>query len=189
MNLHDGLRRVERMKSLDRPADAASGLANRVIDRRGLAQALRGSWLGHPVHPLLVTVPVGTWTAAAVFDMVFKDVTTARRLVAVGLAAAPPTALAGWADYTLLNRRQQRVGLVHAASNLVGVLVLSLAYRAYRRDRPRAARVYTLLGLAAIGVGGALGGHLSYAQGAGVFRWQPARAATPGTPRKYQRAA
>ncbi|WP_308206994.1 DUF2231 domain-containing protein [Mycolicibacterium hippocampi] len=177
------------MKSLDRPADAAADLADRVIDRRGLARALRGSWLGHRVHPLLVTVPVGTWTASAVFDVLFKDVTTARRLVAVGLAMAPPTALAGWADYPLLDRRQQRVGLVHAASNLVGVLVFSLAYRAYRRDRPRAARVYTFLGLAAIGVGGALGGHLSYAQGAGVFRWQPARAVTPGAPREFQHAA
>lgn len=28
-----------------------------------------------------------------------------------------------------------------------------------------------------ISAGGALGGHLSYAQGAGMFRWQPLRAA------------
>jgi len=30
--------------------------------------------------------------------------------------------------------------------------------------------------LLTIGVGGALGGHLSYAQGAGMYRWQTARA-------------
>ena len=119
---------------------------------------------------------------SAVFDVVFKDVTAARRLVAVGLAATPPTVLAGWADYALLNRRQRRVGLVHAASNALGVTMFALSYRAYRRHRNRAARTYTFLGLAAISVGGALGGHLSYAQGAGMFRWQPLRAVTQPQP-------
>ena len=69
-----------------------------------------------------------------------------------------------------------------------GLVLFSLAYRAYRREHPRAARTLTLLGLAAISVGGALGGHLSYAQGAGMFRWQPLRAVTPRTPIEYQRA-
>ncbi|GAC1398909.1 MAG: DUF2231 domain-containing protein [Mycobacterium sp.] len=189
MNLHRLLASFERARLLDPPAEAASRVAGRLIERRGLAHALRGSWLGHPVHPLLVTLPIGTWIASAVFDVVFKDVTAARRLVAVGLAATPPTVLAGWADYTLLGRRQQRVGLVHAASNALGVAMFALSYRAYRRQRIRAARTYTVLGLAAISVGGALGGHLSYAQGAGMFRWQPLRAATHRSPIEYQRAA
>ena len=120
MNLHHLLGSVERVDSLDAPAAATSRIAGRLIERTRLAGALRGSWLGHPVHPLLITIPVGTWMTSAVFDILFKDVTTARRLIAVGLAATPPTVLAGWADYSLLDRRQQRVGLVHAASNAVG---------------------------------------------------------------------
>jgi hypothetical protein len=43
--------------------------------------------------------------------------------------------------------------------------------------------------LAAIGIGGALGGHLSYAQGAGVFRWQPVRALIHRGSTEYQWAA
>ena len=189
MNLYHLLGSVERVESLDASAAATSRVAGRLIDRSGLAGALSGSWLGHPVHPLLITLPIGTWMTSAVFDVVFKDVTAARRLVAVGLAATPPTVLAGWADYALLNRRQQRVGLVHAASNALGVTMFALSYRAYRRHRNRAARTYTFLGLAAISVGGALGGHLSYAQGAGMFRWQPLRAVTHRNPIEYQRAA
>ncbi|WP_156686241.1 DUF2231 domain-containing protein [Mycobacterium sp. Marseille-P9652] len=189
MNLHDALGSAERIKALDPPASAASHIAGRLIGHGRLARALRGSWLGHPVHPLLVTLPIGTWMTSVVFDVVFRDVATARRLVAVGLAATPPTLLAGWADYVLLGRRQQRVGLVHAASNFVGVVMFSLAYRAYRRERLGAARAFTLLGLTVLSVGGALGGHLSYAQGAGVFRWQPLRAATHRSPIEYQRAA
>lgn len=189
MNIHQILSGVEDIESLDAPAASASRTAERVIDRRGIARALRGSWLGHPVHPLLITIPIGSWMLSAVFDVMFKDVTAARRLIAAGLAATPPTVLAGWADYTLLDRRQQRVGVVHATSNAVGVILFALAYRAYRRERNRAARIYTLLGLTAISVGGALGGHLSYAQGAGMFRWQPVRAATHRSPIEHLRAA
>lgn len=189
MNLHRILRSVEDADALDRPAAASGRVAGRVIARSGLAKLLRGSWLGHPVHPLLVTIPIGTWVTSAVFDVVFKDATAARRLLGVGLAATPPTVLAGWADYALLDRRQQRVGLVHAISNATGVTLFALAYRAYGRERLRAARVYTLLGLTALGVGGALGGHLSYAQGAGMFRWQPVRAVTHRNPVEYRRAA
>ncbi|OBJ82131.1 DUF2231 domain-containing protein [Mycobacterium asiaticum] len=189
MNLHHVLGGVERLEVLDEPAAVAARVAGQVVGRGGLARALRGSWLGHPVHPLLITIPVGTWMTSAVFDVIFKDVTTARRLIAVGLAATPPTLLAGWADYTLLGRRQQRVGLVHALSNFAGVVMFSLSYRSYRNNRLRAARVYTLAGLAAISVGGALGGHLSYAQGAGMFRWEPLRAVTHRSPVEYQRAA
>lgn len=180
---------VEDVSALDAPAQASARVAGRLIDRAHLGRLLRGSWLGHPVHPLLITVPIGTWMTSVVFDVVFKDPTAARRLLAVGLAATPPTILAGWADYALLDRRQQRVGLVHAGSNAVGVTLFWLAHRAYRRDRLRAARVYSLLGLTAISVGGALGGHLSYAQGAGMFRWQPVRALTQRSPQEYVRAA
>jgi uncharacterized membrane protein len=189
MNLHHVLARVEEVEVLDAPAGVISRVVGRLLGRGRRAGVLRGSWLGHPVHPLLITVPIGSWMASALFDVVFKDVTAARRLLAVGLAATPPTLLAGWADYALLDRRQQRVGLVHAVSNFVGVSLFLLSYRAYGRQRPRAARVYSLLGLTAISVGGALGGHLSYAQGAGMFRWQPRRAMTHRSPIEYLRAA
>lgn len=178
MNMHDLLSRVEDLEAVDPPAAAASHLAGRLLGRGRRADVLRGSWLGHPVHPLLVTVPIGSWVTSAVLSFVFDDVTAARRLLAVGLAATPPTVLAGWADYPSLNRRQQRVGLVHAASNVIGVIVFVLSYRAYRKERYRSARVLTLLGLTALSLGGALGGHLSYAQGAGMFRWQPLRRTT-----------
>lgn len=189
MNIHRILAKVEDVRSLDAPAGVSARIAGGVVDGARLGRVLRGSWLGHPVHPLLITLPIGTWMTSVVFDVVFKDVATARRLIGVGLAATPPTVLAGWADYALLDRRQQRVGLVHAVSNAAGVAMFGLAYRAYRKEKVRAARVYSLLGLGAISVGGALGGHLSYAQGAGMFRWQPVRALTHRAPMEYRRAA
>ena len=88
---------------------------------------------------------------------------------------------------TLVSWRRGRVAPTWSFP--VGVTMFWLSYRAYRRNRNRAARIYSFLGLAAISVGGALGGHLSYAQGAGMFRWQPLRAVTHRNPIEYQRAA
>ncbi|WP_157873292.1 DUF2231 domain-containing protein, partial [Streptomyces neyagawaensis] len=123
---------------------------------------LHGRWLGHPVHPLLVQVPIGSWLSAAVLDLRPSRSREAGLLVGVGLAAAAPAALAGAVDWAELHRRQQRVGLVHAAANVaaVGLYAASLVSRA--RGRRLAGRAYGFLGLTAVGAGGMLGGHLAY---------------------------
>ena len=63
------------------------------------------------------------------------------------------------------------LGKLDAKDAIEGACLRNLG-RAYRREKPAAARRYAILGLLAMGIGGALGGHLSYAQGAGMFRWQ-----------------
>ena len=57
MNVRRALGRVERVEILDAPASITSRIAGRLIGQGRFARALRGSWLGHPVHPLLVTLP------------------------------------------------------------------------------------------------------------------------------------
>lgn len=172
MNVHSLLRSAESVSALDGTADRAADAVDRMVGGRAVGRALRGSWLGHPVHPLLVFLPLGSWMTALLFDVALRDRTTARRLLAVGLAAAPPTALAGWADFPLLNREQRRVGLLHATINGVAIVLFALAFRSHGKEHHRRATVLTVVGLLIVSVGGALGGHLSYAQGAGVHRWQ-----------------
>lgn len=129
---------------------------------------LHGRWLGHPVHPLMVQVPIGSWLSAAVLDTRPGRSREAGLLVGVGLAAAGPAALAGAVDWAELHREQTRVGLVHAAANLaaVGLYATSLAFRL--RGRTGAGRAYGFLGLTAVGFGGMLGGHLAYRQASGA---------------------
>ncbi|KWX65718.1 DUF2231 domain-containing protein [Mycobacterium sp. NAZ190054] len=172
MNVHSLLRSAESVSAVDGPAERAADTVDRLLGDGRIAAALRGSWLGHPVHPLLIFLPLGSWTTALLFDVAFRDHTTARRLLGVGLAAAPPTALAGWADFALLNREQRRVGLIHAVTNAVAIGLFALAYRAHRAQHHRRATALTVVALVVVSVGGALGGHLAYAQGAGVHRWQ-----------------
>lgn len=170
--MHALLQIPESAGALDATADRAAETVNRVLGDGALARGLRGSWLGHPVHPLLVTVPIGAWLSSGVLDVVYQDREAARRLIAIGLAAAPAAVVAGWAEFPTLGSRQRRVALVHAAGNAVAVASFWMAHRQYKRNRIKAARTFSVLGLTAVSVGGALGGHLSYAQGAGVHRWQ-----------------
>ncbi|WP_428834168.1 DUF2231 domain-containing protein [Lentzea roselyniae] len=166
------LRTAENLRAADRPAAAVATAARRLLRSSRLREVLRGSWLGHPLHPLIITVPIGAWVCASALDVRAGNEDAARRLTGIGLAAAPPTVLLGLADYDGLGPRQQRVGVVHAAANTAALACFTASYAARRREAHTEGKLLSLLGLAALGVGGALGGHLSYAQGAGVFRWQ-----------------
>lgn len=185
MNLHEALRAVEDLRAADRPAAAVAAVARRLLRPARLRRVVRGSWLGHPLHPLIITVPIGAWACASVLDARAGNEEAARRLTGIGLAAAPPTVLLGLADYDGLAQRQQRVGVVHAIANTAALTCFTASYAARRQDAHARGKLLSLLGLAALGVGGALGGHLSYAQGAGVFRWQrPADNVYPFEPRR-----
>lgn len=175
MNLHQLLRRAERLTIVDRPAGAVAVAARRVLRRASLDRVLRGEWLGHPLHPVLVPLPMGAFLGAAVLDVLPGNEDAARRLVGAGLVALPPTVAAGLADYTDCDRRQRRTGVVHAAANAVAGACYAASYVCRRRGAHGQGALWGLLGMTALGAGGALGGHLAYAQGAGVGKWQSAR--------------
>lgn len=167
--VHRVLRKAEDLRALDGPAATLQRLLAGVAGS-GPGRQLRGHGVGHPLHPIAVTLPIGAWLCSAVFDLFPDGAGPARRLIATGLLATPPAVLLGWADYAGLDERQRRVALVHAAANATAVALFAASYLARRRG---GGRLLGALGLTAVSVGGALGGHLAYAQGAGVFRWQP----------------
>ncbi|MEH3156240.1 MAG: DUF2231 domain-containing protein [Gordonia paraffinivorans] len=159
---------TEKLSSLDAVASMAARALSPLLSG-GPGDVLRGSWLGHPLHPVLVTVPIGAWTAVPLFDLTGQPV-AAQRLTAVGLAAAVPAATAGLAEYTTLDAAQRRVALVHAASNSVAMTALVGSMIARTRGLTGRAHALTIAGLGVTGVSGALGGHLTYVQAAGVQR-------------------
>jgi nitrite reductase/ring-hydroxylating ferredoxin subunit/uncharacterized membrane protein len=150
--------RLEQDSRLD-GAVSAGQRAARLIRPGKLRDALHGVWLGHPVHPMLVQVTMGAWLSASILDLTGADEKAARRLVAAGLGAAVPAALAGAADWSEQHEQQMRVGVIHAAGNAiaVGLYAASLAQRG-----PRAGRWLRLAGLAAVSASGLLGGHISF---------------------------
>jgi nitrite reductase/ring-hydroxylating ferredoxin subunit len=150
--------RLEQAAQLDKAVSAGQRVA-RLIRPGKLRDSLHGVWLGHPLHPMLVQAAAGAWLSASILDLTTGDESAARRLTAVGLAASAPTALAGAVDWSEQHEQQMRVGVVHALANTVAVGCYSSSLLA---RRPRVSRALRLGGLAALGVGGVLGGHLSF---------------------------
>jgi uncharacterized membrane protein len=131
-----------------------------------LRDLLHGTWLGHPLHPALVQLPVGACVSAAVLDVLPGMRDAATRLIGLGVATATPAILAGCTDWSQLTKDRQRVGLVHAAANAAAVTLYAASLVV--RHRGRSGVVLAYAGLSVAGLGAYLGGHLSYARSAGV---------------------
>ena len=172
MRLRSVLDRVEAMTVLDRPAALLLKGLNTVL-REPVRKVLQGVWLGHPLHPVLVQVPIGAWLGAALLDAAKADRRSSTMLVATGCVGAVPAAAAGLTDWTSLSREQHRVGLVHSAANSIGLGFYVGSLTARMMGNHRLGRRLSFIGLAFVGVGGYIGGHLSYRQDAGVNQAAP----------------
>jgi nitrite reductase/ring-hydroxylating ferredoxin subunit/uncharacterized membrane protein len=167
---------VEGAAMFDAPARKVAKVVRGALKPGPLKDAVSGTWLGHPLHPLLTDVVIGTWTSALLLDL-SPDRRISRgadRLVGIGALAALPTALTGisdWADGEPLGDDVRRVGAMHSAGNVValGLQVASLAARRRGDGRGRGVAL-SLAANGLLGLSGWLGGHLSYAQGLGVNR-------------------
>ena len=128
---------------------------------------------GHPLHPVLVQVPVGAFLSAAVMDLVPGGRRAATTLIGVGVAGAPPAFAAGWTDWSEMTKDRRRVGLVHASTNAVaiGLYIGSLAARL--SGNTARGKVLAFAGLSMAGAGAYLGGHIAYAQGGGMNHASP----------------
>ncbi|MGW1377464.1 Rieske 2Fe-2S domain-containing protein [Streptomyces sp. NPDC002446] len=134
---------------------------------------LHGLPIGHPLHPVLVQVPIGAWLSSAVLDVVPGTRRSARLLIGVGVLAAAPAALAGWVDWAEQHEDQMRTGLVHAASIAVAIGLYSGSWVQRGRGRTLLGKALGMAGLCAAGVGGMLGGHLAFRQAAGPNKAEP----------------
>jgi len=163
--------RLERAGGLDGVISAIEPFVSSTIGSGAARQLLGGDWLGHALHPLLTDLPIGAWTSSLILD-IFGGASSedaADLLVAVGVAAVAPTALSGWSDWSATSTAEQRrVGLVHAGVSIAAAGMFLTSLRRRREARRGAGKLLSLGGAAALGVGGFLGGHLSYARGAGV---------------------
>jgi nitrite reductase/ring-hydroxylating ferredoxin subunit len=167
------LSRLEQARSLDAVSDRLQKIVMDVVRPQGLRDLLHGSWLGHPLHPVLVQVPVGAFISAAVLDLIPGGRKSATTLITVGTAGAVPAIAAGWADWSEMTKDRRRVGLVHAAANAVavGLYIGSLSARLSGNTARGKALAYA--GLSMAGAGAYLGGHLAYAQGGGMNQASP----------------
>jgi uncharacterized membrane protein len=141
--------------------------------------ALAGPY-GHPIHPILVTVPIGAWIASVVFDIAshIADhpgfLTQASEwLIAIGILGALAAAVVGLLDLLAIptGTTALRIALVHMSLNLAVTIayVINFVWRhgAYTGGRPVAvgSLVLSIVSLSVLAVSGYLGGMLAYRYG------------------------
>ena len=168
MSLMGILDRVADATAIDKVAEPVRRAVQSTLRPQLVKDLLHGTWLGHPLHPVLAQVPVGTWLSAGLLDLVPPLRPAATTLIGAGVAAAVPTALAGAADWSEAGTGVRRLGLLHAAANTtaLGLYVGSLIARGKGRGALGRGLAWAGLGIAAGSA--SVGGHMSYAQSAGV---------------------
>lgn len=162
---------LENAKGLDGTARAVQKAARAALPAP-VREVLRGAPLGHPMHPALVAVPIGSWLGASVLDLTGGDGEAARRLVGLGILAALPTAAAGAADWSAVDPATEpealRAGFVHAGLNDVALMGYAASWLARRNGHRARGALLALASSGVLAAAGWLGGHLTYTRGVGV---------------------
>ena len=133
---------------------------------------------GHPIHPMLVAVPIGLWIFSFACDLAPRlgapgDHWSILALYALagGIIGAIVAAVPGFIDMLSLEHPVKRIALFHMSINLtlVGLYVMNFWLRSHGASHS------TGLWLSAIGIGmlvvsGWLGGKMVFEHGVGVDR-------------------
>jgi uncharacterized membrane protein len=132
---------------------------------------------GHPIHPMLVTLPIGLWIFSFVCDLfyVFGSGAAEWKTVAVytmtgGIVGALLAAIPGLIDLLSLPPEPKRTALIHMAINLtvVALFAFNLWLRLSVADPGRTPIWLSAIGVALLAISGWLGGKLVYLGGVAV---------------------
>lgn len=179
MNQKTAINFIENQDWLGKAGDAIQPVVINVFKSDGetgqkIKNFLHGTWLGHPLHPVLTDIPIGSWTLAAILDGIeltgnddYKS--GADAAVAVGIAGALGSAVTGLTDWTGTTKKRAKVGLMHGILNLTatGLYATSLILR--RRKNSRGAAItFAMIGYGVTTVAAYLGGQLVYSEQTGV---------------------
>jgi nitrite reductase/ring-hydroxylating ferredoxin subunit/uncharacterized membrane protein len=141
---------------------------------RRITDVLHGTWIGHPLHPILTDLVVGSWSLAAACDALSLVSDTpgpaeaADALVVVGILAAAPTALTGLADYSGIHQDTLATATAHAIGNDIGLTCYVASWWARRSGKRGLGIALAMVGFGVMGVAASLGGALVFRQKVGV---------------------
>ena len=140
----------------------------------------RAKLFGHPVHPMLIVMPLGLFISAGILDAVYLGTRNAALgtvgfwNIGIGILGGLLAAIFGLIDWLAIpsGTRAKRIGLMHAGINVVVIAILALVWldRYVTVDHlPSMQNVMIEAGaLASVMVAGWLGGELVDRLGVGV---------------------
>jgi nitrite reductase/ring-hydroxylating ferredoxin subunit/uncharacterized membrane protein len=179
MENSNALSRLTDQPALDAFAEPLSKAVRGAYESAGDAgrltkNAMHGVWLGHPLHPALVSVPIGAWTTAVALDVAAEanhDRGMARAAdfaIVVGLAGAVGSALTGLTDWSETSGQARRTGLVHGLLNVAATGLFAVSYMLRKSGSRAAGQACSATGLAVASAAGYLGGALVFDHRIGV---------------------
>jgi uncharacterized membrane protein len=133
---------------------------------------------GHPIHPILVTIPVGLWIFSLACDIIYRATgntmwdTVALYSLAGGVIGALLAALPGFFDlYFLPASQAKRIGLWHMTINLclVTAYVINYFWRLNVEPAAIGPMILSILTVISLLVSGWLGGELVFRHGVAVL--------------------
>jgi nitrite reductase/ring-hydroxylating ferredoxin subunit/uncharacterized membrane protein len=188
---------------LDRPAEVVQGWVLKLYELLGAPGALLKSLMhgtkpvGHPLHPALISVPLGAFAVMVVADWlaVFTRAIPSEIgpfALIIGILGMVAAAVTGYTDYTGTFGKERRYATVHGVTmtTLFVVMIVSLILRyAHSATLFFDGVLLSTAGYLAMLWAAYLGGHLSFGFGTMVNRNAFAEGVTEwtdvGTPKKF----
>jgi uncharacterized membrane protein len=131
----------------------------------------------HPIHPMLIALPIGLWVFALVCD-VFRLLgegpawsVVAIYSIAGGIVGAVIAAVPGLIDYFSIDEKEMgQIATYHMVVNVTATVIFGLnLWLRFRLDETsKIPFLLTLVGVGLIGFGGWLGGEMVYVKGMAV---------------------
>lgn len=133
---------------------------------------------GHPIHPMLVALPIGMWVFSLVADFIglrsgAPDTWHAAALYTMvgGVIGALLAAVFGFIDVMSLRElHTRRIGFTHMTINLVivALYIINAWTRVHSSVSPTVSLWLSIIAIALLLVSGWLGGHMVYKHGVAV---------------------
>jgi len=129
---------------------------------------------GHPIHAMLVTIPIGLWVFALAADIIYASTgdgrweVTAYFCVGGGIIGALVAAIPGLVDLLgLHDGTERRTGIIHMVINLLIVVLQVVNFWLSGRSEigPQTPMLLSVVAVAALFVSGWLGGQLVHVLG------------------------
>ncbi len=146
---------------------------------RPLKTFLNGTWLEHPLHPVLTDVPVGGWTVAILLDLIalifgVQNLGLASGIaIGLGVLGALGAIVTGLADWMDVDPPELAVGVTHGLINIIATVLFAISFFVLRANNwtiGAADFIPAIIGYLLVSFGAYLGGSLVFRMGVMINR-------------------
>ncbi|WP_226064711.1 DUF2231 domain-containing protein [Kaistella polysaccharea] len=175
----NAIRLIEEQEWLETAGDALQPAIINTFEAGGdagqkIKNFLHGTWLGHPLHPVIKDVPIGAWTMTAILDV--AELTGSRKYkngadaaVAIGIVGALGAAVTGLTDWTGTTTKKRKIGLMHGMLNIGATALYATSYVLRKNKKTRGTAIaLSMAGYGVVSLAAYLGGHLVFGEQVGV---------------------